>query len=188
VSLVARKPSPLERAIRQKKPFRSRRQACVVALLLTGDRMRRRLFGVVEAHHITLQQYNVLRILRGAGEDGMPTLEIGSRMIEKTPGITRLMDRLERKGLVRRRRCPRDRRQILCWIETPGLELLEALEEPLQAAEDASLAALSPKRLEALVELLNTVRETLEGGGTPSRSVVVPRGREGLLEAAHSKE
>jgi hypothetical protein len=57
----------------------------------------RRLAGVVEPHGVTLQQYNVLRILRGAGEGGLPTLEIAQRMIEHAPGITRLLDRLERK-------------------------------------------------------------------------------------------
>ena len=74
-------------------------------LVRTADLVRRVLDAVVEPHGITLQQYNVLRILRGAGAEGLPTLEIGERMIEQAPGVTRLLDRLEAKGLVRRQRC-----------------------------------------------------------------------------------
>jgi DNA-binding MarR family transcriptional regulator len=85
-------------------------------VLLPCDRLRRSLAEVVQPRGITLQQYNVLRILRGAGLGGLPTLEIGARMIEEAPGITRLLDRLERKALAERRRCPRDGRRVLCRI------------------------------------------------------------------------
>ena len=104
--------SQLQREIRQGKPFRSRGQEVVVALLRTADLVRRAVSQAVETHDITLQQYNVLRILRGAGDKGLPTLEIADRMIEHAPGVTRLLDRLEAKGLVRRERCREDRRQI----------------------------------------------------------------------------
>jgi DNA-binding MarR family transcriptional regulator len=153
----------VQNAIRQKKPFRSPASEGVVALLVAGDRLRRRLSEVDEAAGISSQQYNVLRILRGAGAEGIPTLEIAARMIEKTPGITRLLDRLEKKGLVRRHRCTHDRRQVLCWIEKPGLALLDSLEEPLAEAEDAFLAVLSPRALATLVALLNALIAGLEG-------------------------
>src|SRR6185295_1524706 len=108
--------SALQREIRQTRPFRSRSQEAMLALLRTADQVHRSFARVVEPHGITLQQYNVLRILRGAGDAGLPTLEIGARMIERSPGVTRLIDRLEAKGWVRRERCPHDRRQVLCWI------------------------------------------------------------------------
>jgi len=73
----------------------------------------------------------VLRILRGAGQQGTPTLEIADRMIQKNPGITRLLDKLEAKHLVRRKRCPEDRRQVLCWITEAGLRLLADLDKPM---------------------------------------------------------
>ena len=108
----------------------------VVALLRAADRVRRRATRIVEPHGITLQQYNVLRILADAHEDGVPTLEVAARMIEETPGVTRLLDRLERKAYIRRQRCPHDRRQHLCWLSSEGARLLKAL-TPVLAAEHA---------------------------------------------------
>src|SRR5512143_1379485 len=110
--------------IRQTRPFESAADEAVVTLLATADRVRSALSGVTEAHAITLQQYNVLRILRGAGAAGLPTLEIATRMIEKSPGITRLLDRLEARRLVRRVRCPEDRRQVLCHATEAAHRLL----------------------------------------------------------------
>ena len=129
-----------------------------MALLRTADVLRRVLLRVVEEHGITLQQYNVLRILRGAGAEGLPTLEIGARMIEQTPGVTRLLDRLEGKGLVRRRRCPHDRRQVLCFATPAGLRLVDALDDPVARADRQALGMLDAGELDALVGLLDRVR------------------------------
>src|SRR5687768_9579886 len=93
------------------KPFRSDAQEAVVALFRTGDALRRHFARVLEPWGITPQQYNVLRILRGAGADDLPTLAIAERMLERTPGVTRLLDRMEEKGWVARQRCVEDRRQ-----------------------------------------------------------------------------
>ena len=101
---------PIADEIKQSRPFPSKGEEAVVALMRTSDLVRRLVSDVVEPHGITLQQYNVLRILRGSRPDSLPTLEIAARMIEQAPGITRLLDRLERKGLIRRQRCPEDRR------------------------------------------------------------------------------
>jgi len=150
--------SSLLREIRQKKPFRSRGEELVVALLRTADCVRRTVAQTLEPHDITLQQYNVLRILRGAGEQGLPTLDIAERMIEHAPGITRLVDRLEAKGLVRRERCQQDRRQVLCWLTPPGLELVERLDVPIENAELEAVAGLSPEDQERLLRLLDAVR------------------------------
>jgi DNA-binding MarR family transcriptional regulator len=150
--------SPLQREIRQGKPFRSRGQQVVVALLRTADLVRRGLGQVLEPYGITPQQYNVLRILRGAGEQGLPTLEIGERMIEQAPGVTRLLDRLEAKALVRRERCPQDRRQVLCWLTAGGLELVERLDEPIDNADAKAVAMLEPEEQEKLLGFLDAVR------------------------------
>ncbi|MFL6289525.1 MAG: MarR family transcriptional regulator, partial [Thermoanaerobaculia bacterium] len=106
-----------------------------MALIRTSDLVRRAVGRVLEPYDITMQQYNVLRILRGAGEQGLPTLEIAERMVEHAPGVTRLLDRLEAKGLVRRQRCPEDRRQVLCWLTAGGTALVERLDEPVDSAD-----------------------------------------------------
>src|SRR5688572_9880482 len=92
----------LRREIKQARPFRSMAEEAALAVLRTADVLRRRLSEAMEPVGITMQQYNVLRILRGAGEGGLPTLEIADRMLERQPGITRLLDRLERKGWIER--------------------------------------------------------------------------------------
>lgn len=151
--------SQIQREIRQRRPFRSRRQEGLIALLHTADVLRRRLAPIVEPHGITLQQYNVLRILRGAGPQGLPTLEIAGRMIEHAPGITRLLDRLERKKLVRRTRCAMDRRQVLCTIRPEGLALLTRLDGPMAEADGSWAAPLRSREVVELIRILDAVRE-----------------------------
>jgi DNA-binding MarR family transcriptional regulator len=144
--------------IKQTRPFGSAADEAVVTLLRTADKLRTSLSAVVEPHGITLQQYNVLRILRGAGEAGLPTLEIAARMIEHNPGITRLLDRLEAKKLVRRERCPEDRRQVLCYATASALRALRAIDGPLGQAGARALAGLERPRLAELVRLLDAIR------------------------------
>lgn len=153
--------SSLRHAIHQTRPFRSPGHEATVSLLYTADRVRRILGAAIERHGITLQQYNVLRILRGAGEEGLPTLEIAHRMIEQTPGITRLLDRLETKCLVRRERCRQDRRQVLCWITAPGLELLAELDEPVERVDEVVVARLQPSEQVTLIHMLDAIRAGL---------------------------
>lgn len=150
--------SAIQKEIRQSRPFGSKCQEGALGLLRTADVVRRQLAQVVDPHGITLQQYNVLRILRGAGDTGLPTLEIAERMIEQAPGITRLMDRLEAKKLVRRKRCEADRRQVLCWITPAGLELLSRLDAPLLAADSAILGRLPLRKIQSLIRILDDVR------------------------------
>jgi MarR family transcriptional regulator, organic hydroperoxide resistance regulator len=150
--------SSLQREIKQARPFASLGQEAIVGLLRTADVVRRRLQEIVEPHGITLQQYNVLRILRGAGEEGLPTLEIAARMVERMPGITRLLDRLERVGLVRRERGPGDRRQVRCQVRQRGLRVLEALDQPIRGADHACLGELTEAQRQTLVHLLDRVR------------------------------
>jgi DNA-binding MarR family transcriptional regulator len=156
--------SLLQKEIRQRKPFRSPRQEGAIGLLRTADLLRRTLSHVVDPEGITLQQYNVLRILRGAGEAGLPTLEIADRMIERSPGITRLLDRLEAKSLVRRARSSRDRRQVLCFITEAGLQLLARLDGPIAHAEDVFLKSLAGLDVERLIGILDAVRISYPDG------------------------
>jgi MarR family transcriptional regulator, organic hydroperoxide resistance regulator len=114
--------------------------------------------GVLEPHGVTPQQYNVLRILRGAGDKPLPTLAIRRRMVEQTPGITRLLDRLEAKGWVERTRCTEDRRQVLCRITPPGRDLLSRLDAPMRGVDKTALSGLEGGRIDQLIELLDGVR------------------------------
>jgi DNA-binding MarR family transcriptional regulator len=153
--------------IRQSRPFASDADEAVVTLLATADRVRAALARVVEAHGITLQQYNVLRILRGAGLEGLPTLEIAARMIELSPGVTRLLDRLEARKLVRRVRCPEDRRQVLCHASEAARDLLAGLDAPVADAGRRALAPLTPPRTAELIRLLDAVRASSASPAAP---------------------
>jgi DNA-binding MarR family transcriptional regulator len=152
------RPSPLQSEIRQNRPFASLEQEGVLGLLRTADLVRRRLAGVVEPRGLTLQQYNVLRILRGSRGEGLPTLDIASRMIEQTPGITRLLDRLEAKRLVRRQRCPHDRRRVLRFITKEGLGQLRALDPVVTSLDKNALGGLKRADTAKLVNILDAVR------------------------------
>jgi len=136
----------------------SRQQETVVSMLHATAYVRRFGAWVFEQHDITSQQYNVLRILRGAGPDGLPTLDIAERMIEQTPGITRLLDRLEAKKLVRRERPSGDRRQVLCYVTKTGLDLLSELDAPLKSQANQALRRLTDSDLDELIRLLELVR------------------------------
>ena len=150
--------SQLQQELRQNRPFHSASHEAVVGLLRTADLVRRIHTRVIEPYGITLQQFNVLRILRGAGREGLPTLEVAARMIEDSPGVTRLLDRLEAKKLVTRERCPIDRRQHLCRITPEGARLLAALDGPIQAAADECVRGLGSSDRRRLIKLLDTTR------------------------------
>ena len=128
-----------------------------MGLLLTADVVRRWGESLLASSGVTLQQYNVLRILRGSRPDGLPTLEIAARMLEQAPGITRLLDRLERKGLIRRQRCPGDRRQVFCSITDKGLAKVDAITGAIRRARQP-MNRLSQKELSRLIRLLDAVR------------------------------
>ncbi len=145
--------SPQERRL---MPKGSSRQEAAVQLLRAADVVRRRMAAVVEPYGVTVQQYNVLRILRGAGEP-LPILAIAERMIEGTPGITRLLDRIEAKGLVTRVRDTKDRRVYHCSITQVGLELLASMDAAVDAVDEAAVGALTPDDASELVRMLAIV-------------------------------
>jgi len=115
----------------------------------------------IEAAGITGQQYNVLRILRGAGPKGLPTLDIAQRMIERTPGITGLIDRLEVKKLVKRRRSSDDRRCVYCRITPAGLALLTRLDGPVNRAAESAFQSVNKHDLAQMVRILDRLRDHL---------------------------
>jgi DNA-binding MarR family transcriptional regulator len=129
-----------------------------VSLWRTADLLARRLELVLKSADISPTQYNVLRILRGA-PDGLPCGEIGNRMISRDPDITRLLDRLDKRGLISRTREKKDRRMILTRITALGLKLLEGLDEPVTDIHKQQLGHLGRERLKALVELLANAQE-----------------------------
>ena len=160
--------SALAREIQQRRPFPSARREAALGLLKTVDVLRLHLSRTLQPFGVTDQQYNVLRILRGAGKDGLPTLEIAERMIERAPGITRLIDRLEKKGLVSRKRCTKDRRQVFCILAPAGSRLLARMDEPV-AKSDEGLGALSDADIKTLIRLLDAVRAGLARPNATSR-------------------
>ncbi len=143
--------------IKQTRPFRSRSQEAFIALLRTANVLSREVETLCQTEGITHQQYNVLRILRGA-KAPLPTMEIAERLIEQTPGITRHVNNLESQGFIKREQWPGDRRQVLCQITPAGLRLLERLEAPMNTLDDSFAARLSPAQLDSLIETLDLLR------------------------------
>ena len=157
----------LREELKQTRPFHSPAHEALLSVVRTAAVVQRLLAQVVEPTGITLQQYNVLRILRGAGSAGLPTLAIRDRMIEEAAGITRLLDKLAAAGFVVRERSTPDRRQVLCQITPSGLALLSALDAPIDATTDAAFATLDEAESATLIELLGAVRAACRTGSSP---------------------
>lgn len=150
--------STIRQEIHQRRPFHSLGAEVAVAILRTAAVLERFYGRVVASEGITIQQYNVLRILRGAGDEGVPTLAIRDRMVHHAPGITRLLDKLVDAGLVRRERCAPDRRQVLCYLTAEGASMLARLGPAMDAADDAAVTELSADEQAELARLLAAVR------------------------------
>jgi DNA-binding MarR family transcriptional regulator len=166
--------SAVQSEIRQSKPFRSTAQEATIALLRTASIVHRALARVVEPSGLSLAQYNALRIIRGAGTGGIATLSIRERMIEEGTTITRLLDKLEDAGLIRRERTFPDRRQVLCFMTDPGRKLLDTLDPVVNAADEEAVSSLSDPQLARFIDLLDAVRKANAERGAP-RSAVVAR-------------
>lgn len=132
-------------------------EVAFLELLRTTDMLSRGLIPLLKKEDVSPNQYNVLRILRGSAE-GLPCGEIASRMITRDPDITRLLDRLEKRGLISRCRETKDRRMVMARITPEGLKLLARLDEPVQVAHRKQLGHLGRERLGALTELLRDAR------------------------------
>jgi DNA-binding MarR family transcriptional regulator len=153
--------SRIQKELHQSRPFRSSTVEAGASILRTAALIRYYLNAVLEPHGLTWPQYNVLRILRGAGPGGLPTRAIGDRMVDLTPGVTRLVDRLVDKGYVERTRGTEDHRHVLCSLTGRGAELLARLEATVDAADDFMMSGLDEERLGTLIELLDGVRMVL---------------------------
>lgn len=156
---MPRRSSTLQDEIKQTRPFRSSAEEVVVSVLRTAAVMQRHLAQVVEAHGVTIQQYNVLRILRGAGEGGLCRNELRDRMLTRMPDMTRLLDRMEEAGLVTRSREREDRRMVLTRISARGRALLSELDGPMSDLHRDQLRRLTNEQLRTLIDLLTAVRE-----------------------------
>jgi DNA-binding MarR family transcriptional regulator len=150
---------PLQEEIRQQKPFVSLEQEAVLNVLRTADVLQQRLTAALKPFKLSHSQYNVLRILRGAGPKGLACREISERMITRDPDITRLLDRLEARGLLTRARDQKDRRVVMARITSEGQRLLEVLDRPIVEVDRQLLQHLGEQRLRALIELLELARD-----------------------------
>jgi MarR family transcriptional regulator, organic hydroperoxide resistance regulator len=152
--------SKLQNEIKQGKPFESLQAEVYLNLMRTADALSRGAEDIMKLAGLSNAQYNVLRILRGAGDQGLCCREVGERMITRDPDITRLLDRIERAGLVSRSRDSRDRRVIIARITPAGLKLLKDLDAPLNEYNRKLLSHMSKDDLQKFIELLETARET----------------------------
>jgi DNA-binding MarR family transcriptional regulator len=148
----------LQAELKQKVPFTSREQEAYLSLMRTADALRTRVEARLKEFGLTNTQYNALRIMRGAGPEGLPCREIGERMITHDPDITRLLNRLEDRGLVERTRARHDRRVIYGKITAAGLKLLREMDIPIEKHSREMLRHVGQEKLKQLIELLELVR------------------------------
>ena len=143
------------------KPSSTLEQDAYLSLQRTADALARSAEEVVKAFGLSGTQYNILRILRGAGPGGLCCHEAAERMLTHDPDITRLLDRLERRGLIVRARASSDRRVITAQITPEGLGVLAKLDKPIEECHRRQFGHLGPRRLAQLIELLNSARTRL---------------------------
>jgi DNA-binding MarR family transcriptional regulator len=148
----------LRTEIEQKPPFASLEQEAMLNLLRTADACLQGLATALKPFGLSHSQYNVLRILRGAGAEGLPCRDIAERMITRDPDVTRLLNRMEARGLVTRSRAPQDRRLVMAHITAEGLRFLEDSEGPVAELIQRLLWPLGEPRLRSLIALLEWVR------------------------------
>ncbi len=153
----------LAQELKQTKPFANLEVEAFLNLVRTADQLNRDAAALLKPFDLTMAQYNVLRILRGAGDDGLPCGEIGARMVTHDPDITRLLDRLEKRGLTTRARAKDDRRVVIVRITTAGTALLARsdLDNAILGVHRRHFGHLDKPQLKHLIDLLESVRERL---------------------------
>jgi len=149
----------LREEIKQTKPFGSLEDEAFLNVLRTAEAFLRRETEFLKAYEVTLPQYNVLRILRGAEPQGLICREISERMIARDPDVTKLLDRLEDRGLVKRERQEKDRRVIVTRVTPAGLKLVNDLDQPSLKLTENLLKHLGERKLKTLIQLLEEARE-----------------------------
>ena len=150
--------SKLAAEIRQSRPFALPEEA-LLNLVRTHEFLLQRQTEFFKQYQLTPTQYNILRILRGAGEAGITCSACSERMVAADPDITRLLDRLEGRELIRRERGSQDRRVVISRITAQGLTLLEAIDKPLAKFVRALMGRVGPEKLAELIEILESLRE-----------------------------
>ena len=153
--------SPLQQEIRQNRPFPSLEEEAVLSIARTAARLEHAAAEALKPHGITPTQYNALRILRGAGTEGLCRNEVGSRMVSPMPDATRLLDRLEQMGLVTRSREGDDRRFVRTRLTERGRSLVDGLDGVLTRLHERHLGHLGQERLRELIALLESARTRL---------------------------
>lgn len=148
----------LHEEIKQGKPFRSVREEALLNIARTAAMLGHEVAQALKPYDITPTQYNVLRILQGAGADGLCRNEVGARLVRPVPDVTRLLDRMEEVGLISRSRSGEDRRYVTTTIAKRGRDVLARLDAPMDAIHRAQLGHVADSRLRTLVEILNEVR------------------------------
>ncbi len=154
-------PGRLQAEIKQQKPFPSLESEAYLNLIRTTESLRQGLESLLKESALSASQYNVLRILAGSPE-GLPCSEIGNRMVNRDPDVTRLLDRLERRRLVTRSRHTQDRRVIITSITASGIELLQQLRQPMLDLQKRQLGHMSAANLRQLIDLLEQARSEPE--------------------------
>ena len=152
-------PTRLLDEIRQTKPFARPSDEALLSILRTATVLEHGSNEILRPHGITLTQYNVLRILRGAGARGLCGREIAERLISRVPDVSRLLDRMEEMGLLGKERDPEDRRHVTARITAKGRRVLVKATPELAAFGRTRVERLSARTIEALVEGLATIRE-----------------------------
>jgi DNA-binding MarR family transcriptional regulator len=152
------KQKTLQAELKQTKPFKSPAEEALISLQRTADRMLREITQFMKNWGISPTQYNVLRILRGAGPQGLCCGEISDRMITHDPDITRLLDRIEKLGWIERARSTKDRRVVQAKITKTGLELLRQMDKPIEEFISRTTDHMSEKNLRDLIQLLAELR------------------------------
>lgn len=151
--------SQLQRDLKQNRPFKSLEEEAYLSLVRTAGQLTDELTAVLKPAGLSEVQYNVLRILRGAGAEGHACSEIGARLVTRDPDVTRLLDRLEKRGLVVRSREHSDRRVVTTRITDDGLALLAQIDEPLHQAVQDLLGHLPRPTIETLLRTLDEARD-----------------------------
>ena len=158
----------LQHELKKKRPFESPQEEAALNIVRTSDQLQIRFARLLREYGLTSPtQYNILRILRGAGEKGLACREIGCRLITRDPDITRLLDRLESRGLIARSRETQDRRVVKTRITTEGLRLSKELDQPVQDFHRRQFRHFPAKQLRQFLNLLDRARELVEEAHSP---------------------
>jgi DNA-binding MarR family transcriptional regulator len=148
----------LREEIKQTRPFNSLEQEAMLSIERTAAVLGHSLAEALKGYGVTPTQYNALRILRGAGEEGLCRNEVRDRLVARVPDVTRLLDRLEEMGLIARERDASDRRLVTTRITREGLKLLARLDGPVADAHERQLGHMDERSLRTLIDLLAKAR------------------------------